>query len=87
VGYTHPQTYAADLWKTGTYVFENAYLSEVLNILNERFNTSILYSNDLDSVQINATFHDADSTELVPMLQLILQAEVTMSEHGAFLHR
>ena len=81
------ETYSADSWKIGTYVFENAYLSEVVTVLNERFRAKISFSNEFESVQINASFHDSDSTELISMLQLILQAEVSITHNGAYLHK
>lgn len=64
-------------WKTGIFKFENAFLSDVVKVLNEYYGSHIVLSDDYATLRISVIFRELSLKEAVEVINRTLDIQLT----------
>lgn len=64
-------------WKTGIFKFENAFLSDVIKVLNEYYGSHIVLSDDYATLRISVIFKGVSLKEAIEVINRTLDIQLT----------
>ena len=65
-------------WETGVFIFENALLSEVIEVLNEYYGCHIVLPDDYASLRITVIFKEVSLKDAIEIINRTLDIQLTI---------